>query len=82
MRFRGPPVVCHRANCVCSTSTAFTVPRSAPKTESVRYPGLATVRNALVARIADDAVRRIARRALIGGLDRFSDSTDLVSNAA
>jgi hypothetical protein len=36
--------------------------------------------DAIVARIADKAVRRIAQRPLIGGIDQFSDSTDLVSN--
>lgn len=34
---------------------------------------------AIVARIADPAVGRIARRGLIGGIDQFTDSTDLRS---
>jgi hypothetical protein len=36
--------------------------------------------DAIVARIADPRVRRIAERRLIGGLDQFSDSTDLISH--
>lgn len=35
---------------------------------------------ALLARINDDAVRRIAARRPIGSIDQFSDSTDLVSH--
>lgn len=35
---------------------------------------------ALVQRIQDPAVKRVADRPLIGGLDQFSDSTDLLSN--
>jgi len=35
--------------------------------------------DAIVARIADPAVRRIAERGQIGSLDQFSDSTDLLS---
>jgi hypothetical protein len=35
---------------------------------------------ALLARITDEAVRRIAARRPIGSLDQFSDSTDLVSH--
>ncbi|HVF57686.1 MAG TPA: DUF4037 domain-containing protein [Pyrinomonadaceae bacterium] len=35
---------------------------------------------AIVARIRDEAVKRIAGRRLIGSLDQFSDSTDLVSH--
>jgi hypothetical protein len=38
--------------------------------------------DALLARIADPAVRRIAVRPPIGGIDQVSDSTDLVSHAA
>jgi hypothetical protein len=37
--------------------------------------------DALLARITDDAVRRVAARRPIGSLDQFSDSTDLVSHA-
>ncbi|HEX6186233.1 MAG TPA: DUF4037 domain-containing protein [Pyrinomonadaceae bacterium] len=37
---------------------------------------------ALLARITDERVRRIAARRPIGGIDLFSDSTDLVSHAA
>jgi hypothetical protein len=37
--------------------------------------------DALIARIADPAVRRIADRPPIGGVDQFSDSTDLLSHA-
>lgn len=36
---------------------------------------------AIMARICDDEVRRIADQGLIGSIDQFSDSTDLVSNA-
>ncbi len=35
---------------------------------------------AIVAQIADDAVRCLVRRPLIGGLDQFSDSTDLIDH--
>jgi hypothetical protein len=35
---------------------------------------------ALCAKIADPAVQRIADRSLIGGMDQFSDSTDLLSD--
>lgn len=34
---------------------------------------------AIVARIADERLRRLAQKPLIGSLDQFSDSTDLVS---
>lgn len=37
---------------------------------------------AILARIKDERVRRIAARRPIGGLDQFSDSTDLVSHAS
>ncbi|HEX2081198.1 MAG TPA: DUF4037 domain-containing protein, partial [Longimicrobium sp.] len=37
--------------------------------------------NALLARITDDRLRALARRPLIGGIDQWSDSTDLVSYA-
>ena len=37
---------------------------------------------ATLARIEDERVRRIAARRPIGGLDQFSDSTDLVSHAS
>jgi hypothetical protein len=37
--------------------------------------------DAIAARISDPAVRRIAERGLIGGIDQFSDSTDLLSDA-
>jgi hypothetical protein len=37
--------------------------------------------DALLARITDPAVRRIAARPLIGGIDLFSDNTDLLENA-
>ena len=35
--------------------------------------------DAIVARITDPAVKRVANNRLIGGIDQFSDSTDLVS---
>ncbi len=35
---------------------------------------------ALRGQISDPAVQRIAARSLIGGIDQFSDSTDLVSD--
>lgn len=38
--------------------------------------------DALLARISDERVRRIAARRPIGSIDQFSDSTDLVSHAA
>ncbi|HYH85148.1 MAG TPA: DUF4037 domain-containing protein, partial [Pyrinomonadaceae bacterium] len=38
--------------------------------------------DALLARITDERVRRIAERRPIGSIDQFSDSTDLVSHAA
>jgi hypothetical protein len=38
--------------------------------------------DALLARITDPAVRRIAERPPIGSIDQFSDSTDLVAPAA
>ena len=37
---------------------------------------------ALLARIEDERVRRIAARPPIGGIDQLSDSTDLLSNAS
>jgi len=37
--------------------------------------------DALLARVRDERVRRVAARGLIGSLDQFSDSTDLVSHA-
>jgi len=37
---------------------------------------------ALVAQISDPKVRRIADKGLIGGIDQFSDSTDLRSHMA
>ncbi len=36
--------------------------------------------NAICAQIADPAVRRIAAKRLIGGVDQFSDSTDILSD--
>lgn len=36
--------------------------------------------DALVQQIQDSVVRQIAEHPLIGGIDQFSDSTDLVSN--
>jgi hypothetical protein len=36
--------------------------------------------DAIVATITDVSVRRLAQRPLIGGLDQFSDSTDLIDN--
>jgi hypothetical protein len=37
---------------------------------------------ALVEQISDPAVRRIASRGLIGGLDQFSDNTDLLEDVS
>lgn len=37
---------------------------------------------ALLARVTDERVRRIAARQPVGGIDTFSDSTDLVSHAS
>jgi hypothetical protein len=37
--------------------------------------------DSILARITDERVRRVAARKPIGGLDQFSDSTDLVSHA-
>lgn len=37
---------------------------------------------AISARISDPAVRGLSKRPLIGGVDQFSDSTDILSNAA
>lgn len=36
--------------------------------------------DAILARITDETVRRIAGRSLLGGIDQFSDSTDLLSD--
>jgi hypothetical protein len=47
-----------------------------------RVIGLHGFAAALLARINDERVRRIAARRPIGGIDLFSDSTDLVSHAA
>ncbi len=37
--------------------------------------------DALISRITDPAVQAIAKRTRIGGIDQFSDSTDLLCNA-
>ena len=37
--------------------------------------------DAIAARITDEGLRSLARRPLIGGIDQWSDSTDLVSHA-
>jgi len=37
--------------------------------------------DALLSRITDERVRRVAARRPIGSLDQFSDSTDLISHA-
>jgi hypothetical protein len=46
-----------------------------------RVIGLHGFADALLSRIVDERVRRIAARRPIGGIDLFSDSTDLVSHA-
>jgi hypothetical protein len=46
-----------------------------------RVIGLHGFADSILARITDERVRRVAARRPIGGLDQFSDSTDLVSHA-
>lgn len=46
-----------------------------------RVTGGGDIASALVRHIESDAVRAIAEHALIGAVDQFSDSTDLLSNA-
>jgi hypothetical protein len=47
-----------------------------------RVIGLHGFAAALLSRVADERVRRIAARRPVGGIDTFSDSTDLVSHAS
>ncbi|HEY0173694.1 MAG TPA: DUF4037 domain-containing protein [Pyrinomonadaceae bacterium] len=47
-----------------------------------RVIGLHGFSDALLSRVTDERVRRIAARRPVGGIDTFSDSTDLVSHAS